>query len=250
VSALGNMGMKENSQNGSARLLGSSRGVTRKDPLEWFSRAAGKLRTLWLARTYPFASFGRKAWVHYSCRVARSAAPYISIGENVGLARDARLYVSPNLGTHSPALILEENCGVGRWCVISARNRIHVMRDVLFGPRVLVMDHARAMEGDAVAKGGAQQPTGGTIRIEEDCWIGFGTVIVCEQGELVIGRRSVVGANSLVTRSIPPYSVVSGDPARIVKQYDFSQGKWVLGCIRPAARVGQEHPEPVGGAVS
>ena len=59
-------------------------------------------------------------------------------------------------------------------------------------------------------------------------------MIICEQGELVIGRHSVVGANSVITRSIPPYSVVSGDPARIVKQYDFSQGKWVLGCIRPA----------------
>ena len=101
-----------------------------------------------------------------------------------------------------------------------------------------------------MAKGRAQESQGGTIRIEDECWIGFGTVIVCEQGELVIGRHSVVGANSLVTRSIPPYSVVSGDPARIVKQYDFSQGKWVLGCIRPAASAGQEHPEPVAGALS
>ena len=48
------------------------------------SRAAGKLRTLWLARSYRFASFGKGAWSHYSCHVARSAAPYISIGDNVG----------------------------------------------------------------------------------------------------------------------------------------------------------------------
>lgn len=241
--------MKESSQNGSARLVVGSRRVTRKDPLEWFSRVAGKLRTLWLARTYQFASFGRKSWVHYSCHVTRSAAPYISIGKNVGLAREARLDVCVVPGTHSPALILEENCGVGRWCVISARNRIHVMRDVLFGPSVLVMDHGREV-GDTGVPGRVEESRGGTIRIEEDCWIGFGTVIVCEQGELVIGRHSVVGANSLVTRSIPPYSVVSGDRARIVKQYDFSQGKWVLGCTRPAARASREHPESVAGALS
>ncbi len=71
-----------------------------------------------------------------------------------------------------------------------------------------------------------RQSGSGTIRIEEECWIGFGATIVCTQGELVIGRHSVVGANSVVSRSIPPYSVVSGDPARIVKQYDFSKGKW------------------------
>jgi carbonic anhydrase/acetyltransferase-like protein (isoleucine patch superfamily) len=58
-------------------------------------------------------------------------------------------------------------------------------------------------------------------------------MIICEEGELIIGRHSVVGANCVITRSIPPYSVVAGDPARIVKQYDFAQNKWVLGCIRP-----------------
>jgi hypothetical protein len=45
-----------------------------------------------------------------------------------------------------------------------------------------------------------------------------------------------------VTRSIPPYSVVSGDPARIVKQYDFSKGKWVLGCVRPLATAERKLP--------
>jgi acetyltransferase-like isoleucine patch superfamily enzyme len=237
---------KEGEDSGS----GYSPGGIREDPQTWFSRGAGKLRTLWLAHTYPFASFGKGAWVCYSCGVARSAAKYISLGENVGLGRDARLEVMTTPDTDPPVLILGENCSVGRWCVISSRNRIHVMRDVMFGPSVLVMDHGREMEEGADPSGQRQQTEAGTIRIEEECWIGFGTVIVCEQGELVIGRHSVVGANSVITRSIPPYSVVAGDPARIVKQYDFSQGKWVLGCIRPTVRVGQEHPEPVAGTLS
>lgn len=94
------------------------------------------------------------------------------------------------------------------------------------------------------------QMAGGTIRIEEECWIGFGSVIVCEQGELTIGRHSVVGANSRVTRSIPSYSVVAGSPARIVKQYDFFAGKWVLGCIRPHASANSLNPVPVVAAPS
>jgi carbonic anhydrase/acetyltransferase-like protein (isoleucine patch superfamily) len=218
--------------------------VSVEDPLSWFSRAAGKIRTLWLARTYPFASFGKGAWVHYSCHVARSAAPYISIGEDVGLARDARLEVSAAPGTERPILILEEGSGLQRRGVISARNRIHVMRNVIFGPSVLVMDHGGDMEQGADSTARGQETSGGTIRIEEDCWIGFGAVIVCEKGELTIGHHSVVGANSVVTHSIPPYSIVAGDPARIVKQYDFTAGKWVLGCIRSSADADRQDPEP------
>ena len=71
-------------------------------------------------------------------------------------------------------------------------------------------------------------------------------MIVCEEGELVIGRHSVVGANCIITRSIPPYSVVAGDPARIVKQYDFAKNKWVLGCIRRPT-VGSIQEEAVSG---
>jgi acetyltransferase-like isoleucine patch superfamily enzyme len=52
---------------------------------------------------------------------------------------------------------------------------------------------------------------------------------VCGQGDLVIGKHSVIGANSVVTRSIPANSVVSGNPGRIVKSYDPSKGKWVMG---------------------
>jgi acetyltransferase-like isoleucine patch superfamily enzyme len=123
------------------------------------------------------------------------------------------------------------------------------MRDVIFGPSVLVMDHGDDLQEDGPANR-SPQTAGGTIRIEEECWIGFGSVIVCEQGELTIGRHSVVGANSLVTRSIPSYSVVAGNPARIVKQYDFSTGKWVLGCIRPAAGADQQSPVHVAAAPS
>jgi carbonic anhydrase/acetyltransferase-like protein (isoleucine patch superfamily) len=224
--------------------MGYARQVSLEDPLSWFSRAAGKLRTLWLAQTYPFASFGKGAWVHYSAHVARSAAPYISIGAGIGLARDVRLEVSPAPGTETPVLILEEGSGMQRRGVISARNRIHVMQNVIFGHSVLVMDHSPELEQRADVAGRGQETGGGTIRIEEDCWIGFGTVIVCEQGELVIGRHSVVGANSIITRSIPPYSVVTGDPARIVKQYDFSERKWVLGCVRPAVGADRRDPEP------
>ena len=238
--------MAENCSGQDPRPIGYTSQGTMEDPVWWLTRIANKLRTVWLGKTYPFVSFGKRTWTHYSLHVTRSAARYTSIGEGVGFGRDVLLDVCAAPGTDSPILILEDGCGLQRRVVVSARNRIHIMRNAIFGPSVLMIDHGGDVEGGADSAFCGPQVGGGTIRIEEECWIGFGATIVCQQGELVIGRHSVVGANSVVTRSIPPYSVVSGDPARIVKQYDFSKGKWVLGCIRPLATA--ERRLPVAGA--
>jgi len=91
------------------------------------------------------------------------------------------------------------------------------------------MDHNHAFEDVNIPIAGQGVTPGGTIRIEEGCWIGFGVAIVCGKGELVIGKNSVIGANAVVTRSIPPNSVATGNPARVVKHFDFSRNEWVLG---------------------
>ena len=52
------------------------------------------------------------------------------------------------------------------------------------------------------------------IRIEDDCWIGGGATIL---PGVTIGRGSTIGANAVVSRDIPPYSVAVGIPARVVK---------------------------------
>jgi galactoside O-acetyltransferase len=52
------------------------------------------------------------------------------------------------------------------------------------------------------------------VTIEDKAWIGFNTVIL--KG-VTIGEGSVVGAGSVVTMDVPPYTVVAGNPARIIK---------------------------------
>ncbi|KAL7271686.1 hypothetical protein RUND412_005533 [Rhizina undulata] len=52
------------------------------------------------------------------------------------------------------------------------------------------------------------------VTIEEDCWLG-GNVIVL--GGITIGKGSVVGAGSVVTRDVPPFTVVAGNPARVIR---------------------------------
>jgi acetyltransferase-like isoleucine patch superfamily enzyme len=203
--------------------------TTFEDPFALIVRIANKCRSLWMLWTYPFASVGRKFSAHYTCDLRRSISPYVKIGDSVLLDRDVWVNI-PIVPDHAgPVIQFDEGCRVGRRCMISARNRIHFERNVVFAPSVLVMDHNHAFEDVNLPIKDQGITAGGTIRIEEGCWIGFGAAIVCGKGELVIGRNSVIGANAVVSRSVPPNSVVTGNPARVVKQFDPTKGGWVLG---------------------
>jgi len=62
------------------------------------------------------------------------------------------------------------------------------------------------------------------IIIEDDCWIAANSVIT---SGVTVGKHSVVAGGSVVTKSIPPYSVAAGNPAKVIKQYDFTKQEWV-----------------------
>ncbi len=200
-----------------------------RDPFSLVPAIWNKLHTLWLASTYPFISVGERVWFHYSCDLNRSAASHMKIGSSVRLDRDAWINIPELPQTEEPVIILENGCRIGRGVQISAKNRIHLERDVMVAGYSFITDHNHAFEDVTVPTAHQGTTEGGTIRIEEECWIGFGVTIVCSQGELVIGKHSVIGANSLVTRSIPPYSIVSANPARIVKQFNPAKNAWELG---------------------
>jgi len=198
-----------------------------EDPLFLIPRIVSRLYTEWLVWTYPFFSIGRGFTAQSSCELRRSSAPYIKIGDGVRLDRDVWLNIPFTSKCNEPVLLLDDGCAVGRNCVMSAQHLIHVGRNTIFGPSVLLMDHSHELESAPTAD--QWKKKGGAIRIEEGCWLGFRSVVVCTEGELIIGKNSVIGANSLVTRSIPPYSVVAGNPGRVIKHYEPSIGKWVLG---------------------
>lgn len=61
------------------------------------------------------------------------------------------------------------------------------------------------------------------ITIEDDCWIGANTVITAG---VTIGKHVVIAAGSVVTKNIPPFSVAAGNPAKVIKHYDFDNKEW------------------------
>ena len=175
--------------------------ATGEDPLELISRIATRLNSLWLRHTYPFAEFGSGVSVHHSCDIKRSMSPDIKLSDNVYLAPDAWLNTVGDARDMGPKIVIGSGSKVGRRSMISARNKIVLEADVLMAPSVLIMDHNHEFS-DVEKPIDAQGVTsGGRIFIGRNCWLGHCAAIVCNHGELNLGRNSVVGANSVVTQA-------------------------------------------------
>ena len=61
----------------------------------------------------------------------------------------------------------------------------------------------------------------GPTRIGDNCWLGIGVVVT---SGVTIGERSVIGANSVVTRDIEPYSIAAGSPAKVLRKIEHRNG--------------------------
>jgi|TARA_R110002003_G_scaffold116_1_gene10059 acetyltransferase-like isoleucine patch superfamily enzyme len=95
-------------------------------------------------------------------------------------------------------------------CLITLGDRTMV------GPNVSFYSATHPL--DPLVRNGTRGPElGKEIHVGEDCWIGGNVVIL---PGVTIGRGSTVGAGSVVTKSVPEFTVVAGNPARVVRKIE------------------------------
>lgn len=107
---------------------------------------------------------------------------------------------------------------------ITAQDKVTIEDDVMFASNVHINDALHGFEHANEAY--KYQPLWkiAPIEIKEGCWIGQNVVIL---PGVIIGKFSIIGANSVVTGSIPSQCIAVGNPARVIKKWDESARKWV-----------------------
>lgn len=162
---------------------------------------------------------------------------YHKRGRGVRVRRSVRMDVVPfnNLSIGSKTIIEDFtviNNGVGD--VLIGGDTVIGLSNVLIGPlsigdKVIIAQNVvlsglnHGYENVAIAIKD-QAVTTSPILIEDECWIGANVVVTAG---VTIGKHCVIAAGSIVTKSIPPYSIAVGNPARIIKKYDVATNQWV-----------------------
>ncbi|CAB1274345.1 acyltransferase [Candidatus Nitrosacidococcus tergens] len=138
----------------------------------------------------------------------------IVLGNQVILFDYIRLVLGDTVLLPSAQLIIQDKTIINVGCYLSGEGGLIIEEEVLIGPHVRILSAGHEIhQGSPVVS--HNEITHAPIRIGHGAWVGAGATIL--QG-VDLGIGCVVGASSVVTRSIPPYGVAIGNPAK-VKHY-------------------------------
>lgn len=99
---------------------------------------------------------------------------------------------------------------------------INIGNDIMFAQNIVCSGLNHVYEDVKIPI--ADQPVStNLITIEDEVWIGANAVITAG---VTVGKHSVVAGGSVVTKDVPPYSIVGGNPAKLLKQYNKESGEW------------------------
>ena len=146
---------------------------------------------------------GGRAWRRIRAYVA--APLFARAGRDVNIERGASF-------GRGDKITIGDRSGLG----INSRldGPVNIGKDVMMGPDVMVYAHGHAFSDvtrPMIEQGFSEAAE---VTIEDDVWIGARAILL---PGVTIGRGSVVAAAAVVTKTVPPFSVVAGNPARVVK---------------------------------
>jgi acetyltransferase-like isoleucine patch superfamily enzyme len=122
-----------------------------------------------------------------------------------------------------PRLDIGDGTYMGHRTHICACSHLKIGKNVLIADGVYISDNLHGFED--ISRPMMAQPltNPGPVTIEDEVWLGEG---VCVLPNVTIGRHSVIGSNSVVTKDIPPYSVAVGIPAKVIRRYNSETKQW------------------------
>lgn len=180
-------------------------------PLYWIS-------CIWVSPY--FNAVGKK------CRIRRGLKLYgnakcIFIEDDVQIGArcvlEAYTEFQPASQTFTPHVVIGDGCKIGTDSHISSINSVILGKHVRCGRKIFITDNAHgASQRDLLDMPPNMRPlySKGPVIIEDNVWIGEYAAIL---PNVTIGQGSIVAAHAVVTKDVPPYSVVGGNPAKVIK---------------------------------
>ena len=116
-------------------------------------------------------------------------------------------------GEPGVGLKMGNNSSIGPYSYIGCSGYIEIGDNVMISPRVSIYSENHNFD-DIHLPMIEQGVTRSFVKIEDDCWIAANSIILAG---VTVGKGAVVAAGSVVTKDVPPFSVVAGNPAKVVK---------------------------------
>jgi acetyltransferase-like isoleucine patch superfamily enzyme len=164
---------------------------------------------------------------------SRILRPYIllspellSIGKETVIYPDAYISLLKEWAgfRYTPEIKIGDGVYIGRHAYFAAIDSIKIESGCVLSEYVYITDHAHGFHPESGPIMKQQLESKGSVHIGRNCFLGFRTSIM---PGVTLGEHCVVGANSVVTRSFPAYSMVAGCPAEVVKVFSLKTGVWV-----------------------
>lgn len=156
---------------------------------------------------------------------------YMHIGKNFVSGKDLRLeaVVKYNNKLYAPKIVIKDNVNINDFVHIGCTNYIEIGNNVLMASKIYISDHNHGYYSGDNQSNPLVKPVKRIVSncksviIGDNVWIGENVAIL---PGVKIGEGSIIGANSVVTKDIPKYSIAVGNPARVVKTFNFNKQKW------------------------
>lgn len=131
--------------------------------------------------------------------------------------------------TFTPQIVLGNNVSISAWGHIAATHYVEIGDDVLMGSKVIITDHNHGQysgphTSPTIPPNFRPLSSDKEVVIGRNVWLGDGVVVTPGSR---IGEGAIIGANSVVVGTIPPFTITAGVPARPLKRYNFTIEEWV-----------------------
>lgn len=180
-----------------------------------------KRKSFWITIIYKtrFKDCGKNTIIERGFKVLNPK--FVSLGNDVIIRENTSFCINP-LGEKAE-LIIGNRVDLGKKNDFGCSNRIVIEDDVITAPFVHITDRDHSYTDILTPIMNQSANSKGPVVIGSGSWIGFGAQIM---SGVKIGKHCVIAAGSIVTKDIPDYSVVGGNPAKVLKQYNQDTRKW------------------------